>query len=84
MVEGYLGRKTEELLTHMNHSEAETNNPITITGNADRETPPGTAFPKTATLIQSYTESLIVLSHLGVTPQLYNLKFSAELNITPH
>lgn len=74
----------EELLTDMNHSEAETNNPTTISENPDRETSPATAFPKNATSIQSPRENLTVLSHLGVTSQLYNLKFSAELNITHH
>lgn len=57
MMEGHLGRKPEELLTDMNHAEAEANNPMTISGNTDRETPPATAFPKTATPIQSSTRA---------------------------
>lgn len=57
MMEGHLGRKPEELLTDMNHGEAEANNPMTISGNTDRETPPATAFPKTATPIQSSTRA---------------------------
>ena len=68
--------------THANYSEAETNDQTTISGDVHRETPPTTEFPQTATPIQSSTESLIVLSHLGVPPQPYNLIFSAELNIT--
>lgn len=66
-------------MPHVNYREAETNDPTTTSGNADRETPPATAFPHTATPIQSSTESLIVLSHLGVTPEANNLIFSGEL-----
>lgn len=33
----YLGRKFGEMLAHVNHSVAETNNPTTVFGDADGE-----------------------------------------------
>lgn len=63
-MEGQLGRKIGEVLTHTNHRGAETNDRTAISGDADREIPGTTAaFPKTTTPIQSSMESVIILSH---------------------
>lgn len=84
MMERHLGRKPEELLTDMNHSEAEANNAHDYLWEYRQRDSPSDSISQNCNPNSVIHESLIVLSHLGVTPQLYNLKFSAELNITHH
>lgn len=52
-------------MTHVNHGETQTNEPTTISGDVDRETPAAmAAIPKNTVPTQSPMESLTVMSHL--------------------